>query len=183
MGKKEVAIVALDPEYETYIVYIRSVSSNASPSFSQFNVYSSQQSQISGLIVEETPTKVFAKYSNFANIFFLDLTFELPEHTRINDHAIKLVDGQQPPYGPIYSLELVELKILKAYIEINLANGFIRSSKSLIGALIQFDRKSDNSFQLCVNYWDLNNLTINNQYLLPRIGKLLNRLKKAKQFI
>ena len=32
------------------------------------------------------------------------LGFELPERTGINDHAIELVNGQKPPYGPIYSL-------------------------------------------------------------------------------
>ena len=41
-----------------------------------------------------------------------------------------LVDSQQPPYGPIYSLGPIELEILKAYIETNLANGFMRPSKS-----------------------------------------------------
>ena len=33
------------------------------------------------------------KYLDFANIFSRDLASELPKHTGINDHAIKLVDG------------------------------------------------------------------------------------------
>ena len=45
---------------------------------------------------------------------------ELPENTGINEHAIKLKDGKQPSYGPIYSLEPVELETLKIYIEIYL---------------------------------------------------------------
>ena len=61
------------------------------------------------LIAEEAPTKVPAKYSNFVNVFSPDLASELSEHTKINDHAIELTDGQQPSYGPIYCLELVEL--------------------------------------------------------------------------
>ena len=109
--------------------------------------------------------------------------FELPKHTGINNHATKLVDGcQQPLYGPIYNLEPVELEILKAYIETNLANGFIRLSKFHTGALILFDRKSNGFFWLCVNYWGLNNLTIKNWYLLSLIGELLDRLGRAKQF-
>ncbi len=91
---------------------------------------------------------------------------ELPEHIRINNHAIELVDTWQPPYGPIYSLEPVELEILKAYIKNNRANGFIRPFKSPAGAPILFDKKSNGSPRLCVNYWNLNNLTIKNWYPL-----------------
>ena len=77
----------------------------------------------------------------------------------------------------------MELETLKAYIKSNLANGFIRPSKSPAGAPILFDRKSDGFFQLCVNYRDFNNLTIKHQYPLPLIGELLNRLRRVKQFI
>ena len=76
----------------------------------------------------------------------------------------------------------MELKTLKAYIEINLANGFIRPSKSPAGAPILFDQKSDGSLRLCVDYQGLNNLTIKNRYPLPLIGELLDRLGRAKQF-
>ena len=107
---------------------------------------------------------------------------KLPKHTEINDHAIELVDGQQPSYGPIYSLGPVELETLKAYIETNLANGFMRPSKSPAGAPILFDRKSDGFLRLCVDYRGLNNLTIKNRYPLPLIGESLDRLGRAKRF-
>ena len=116
------------------------------------------------------------------DVFLPDLASELPEYTRINDHAIELVEGQQPPYGPIYSRGSVELETLKAYIETNLANGFIRPSKSPAGAPILFDRKSDGSLRLCVDYRGLNNLTIKNRYPLPLIGESLDRLGRAKRF-
>ena len=182
VGKKEFAAVALDPEHETYVVHVRLVSSNASPIFSPLNVHPFQRPQIFGLIAEAAPTKVLAEYSDFADVFFSDLAFELLKDTGINDHAIGLVKGQQPLYGPIYNLGPVELETLKAYIEINLANEFIRPSKSPVKALILFDRKSDSSFELCVNYHDLNNLTIKNQYLLLLIGESLDKLGRAKQF-
>ena len=149
MGKKEFAAAALDPEHETYVVHVASLSSTL---LASLNVHPSREPQISGLIVEKAPTKIPAKYSDFADVFSPDLASELPKHTGINDHAIELVKGQQPPYGPIYSLEPVELETLKAYIETNLANGFIRPSKSPAGAPILFDRKSNSSFRLCVNY-------------------------------
>ena len=147
MGKKEFAAAALDPEHETYIVHVASLSSTPS-----LDVHPSRRPQIFGLIAEEASTKVSAEYSDFADVFFPDLASELPEHTGINDHAIELVDGQQPPYGPIYSLGPVELETLKAYIKTNLANGFIRPSKSSAGAPILFDQKSDGFLQLYVDY-------------------------------
>ena len=123
VSKKKFAAATLDPEYEAYIVHVRLVSSNALPSFSPLNIHPFRRPQISGLIVEETPTKVPAKYSYFTDVFSPDLTSELLKHTGINNHAIKLVDDQQLPYRPIYSLGPMELETLKAYIETNLANG------------------------------------------------------------
>ena len=93
MGKKEFVAAVLDPEYKTYIVYLRLVSSNISPSSSPFDVHPSQRLQISGLIAKEALTKVFAKYSDFADVFSPDLTYELPMHNGINYYTIKLVDG------------------------------------------------------------------------------------------
>ena len=89
------------------------------------NIHLSHRSQISDLITKEALIKVFDKYVNFTDIFTLDMASEFFEHTEINNYAIKLVDNQQPPYRPIYSLGLVELKTLKAYIKTSLANGFI----------------------------------------------------------
>ena len=80
----------------------------------------------------------------------------------MNEHAIKLEEDKQPSFIPIYSLSLVELEIFKTYIEINLANGFIRLSKSPAGAPILFDRKPDGSLRLFVDYRSLNNITIKN---------------------
>ena len=184
MGKKEFVAAALDLEYETYVVYIGSVSSNAllSCSLLELDVHPSRRPQVCGLLAEEAPTKILVEYSDFADVFSADLASKLPEHTGINNHAIKLVDVQQPPYGPIYSLGAVELETLKAYLKTNMTNRFIRPSKSPSGALILFDRKSDGLLRLCVNYQDLNNLTIKNWYPLPLIGGSLDRLGRAKQF-
>ena len=72
------------------------------------------------------------------------------------------MDGQQPFYGPIYSLKPVELEILKIYIELNLANRFIKPSKLPTEAAIFFNQKSNGSFHLYINYRDLNNFMIKN---------------------
>ena len=146
MGKKEFVVAAFDLDYKTFVVHVVSLSSTL------LDVYLCRRPQISGLITKKAPTKVSNKYVNFTNVFFPDLASELSKHTGINDHAIKLVINQQPPYGSIYSIKLVELETLKIYIETNLANGFIRPSKLLASALILFDRKPDGFFQLFVNH-------------------------------
>ena len=76
----------------------------------------------------------------------------------------------------------MELETLKIYIKTYLKTGFIWPSKSPAGALILFNKKSDGSLWLCVNYQGLNNLTIKNRYLLPLIERALDWLGKAKQF-
>ena len=92
--------------------------------------------QVGVLLFDEAPTEVSADYSNYSNIFLAENAAELYENTEMNEHTIKLEEGKQPSFRPIYSLGQVELKTLKTYIEINLANGFIRPSKSPARALI-----------------------------------------------
>ena len=144
-------------------------------------VYAERQAQVGALIFNEAPIEVSVEYFNYSNVFSAENAVELPENTGINEHAIKLEEGKQPPFGPIYSLGPVELEMLKTYIKTNLANGFIRPSKSPVGAPILFDRKPDRSLRLCVDYWGLNNITIKNRYPLPLIGESLDRLGQARR--
>ena len=93
----------LDPESKTFVVYVASLSFNASPSSSPLDV-----NPIAGLIAKEALTKASDKYVDFANMLSPDFTLELPEYTGINNHSIELVNSQQPSYGPIYNLRLVD---------------------------------------------------------------------------
>ena len=146
IGRKKFVAAALNLEYETYIVHVRLVSSVTSPSSPLLDIHLLSRPQIFGVITEETSMKVSAKYSDFVDVFSLDLASKLFKHTGINNHVIELVDGQQSPYGPIYSPRPVQLETLKAYIETNLANGLIRLSKSPTGTPILFDWKLDDFF-------------------------------------
>ena len=94
------------------------------------------QAQVAALISKKNG--IFAKYSDFSDVFSPDSAAELPEHIGINNNPINLLDDKQPPYGAIYNLEPVELETLKTYIEANLASGFIRPSKSPAGTPILF---------------------------------------------
>ncbi len=177
IGKKEFATAALDPKHEAFVIYVATLSVNAGN-----EVHPSKRAQIAHLKVDEAPTKVPSKYADFVDVFSPKLAIELPEYIGINDHVIELVDDQQPPYGPIYSLGPVELETLKAYIENNLASSFTRPSKSPSGAPIFFDKKPDGSLRLCVDYRGLNNLTIKNRYPLLVVRESLDRLGWARRF-
>ena len=83
------------------------------------------ESEVGALIFDETITVVRKKYFYYSNIFSIENAAKFLEHTKINDHAVKLEENKQPSFCLIYSLEPVELKTLKMYIKTNLVNGFI----------------------------------------------------------
>lgn len=70
---------------------------------------------------------------------------KLLELTKINNYIIDLIKGKQPPYRLIYSLEILELEILKNYFIIHLANDFIKPSTLLKSTLIFFVKKFNSS--------------------------------------
>ena len=175
IGQKEFATAALDPDEKDIVVYIVSLSLG-----SKIAIHSVWEAKIAALVTKKVI--VPPECSNYANIFSEASVAELPEHNNINEHPIDLVDNKQPFYGPIYSLGPVELETLKTYIEIILANGFIRPSQLPAIAPILFIKKKNYSLWLYVNYQGRNNLTIKNWYLLPLIGESLDRLNRAKCF-
>ncbi len=174
IDKREFAKAALDENSETFVVHVATLEATT--------IHPSRAAQIAALKWDNAPTEIPAEYSDYIDIFSSELVMELLENTGMNEHAIKLIDDKQPPYGPIYTLRSVELETLKAYIETYLRTGFIRPSKSPADALILFDKKPNGSLRLYVDYQGLNNLTIKNQYPLPLIGEALDCLSRAKRF-
>ncbi|GKE21735.1 putative reverse transcriptase domain-containing protein [Tanacetum coccineum] len=55
--------------------------------------------------------------------------------------------------------------------------GFIRPSSSPWGAPVLFVKKKDGSFRMCIDYRELNKLTVKNRYPLPRIDDLFDQLQ------
>ena len=138
VGKNEFIVIVFDPEYETLIIYITFLNSTY---LINADIYLFCRPKIAGLIAKETLTKVSIKYVNFVDVFFLDLASKFFKYTGINNYAIELVNGQQPFYRPIHSLEPLKLETLKTYIKTNLANIFIQPFKSSLGTSIFVDRK------------------------------------------
>ncbi len=156
-------------EHEAFVIYVAALSID-----SDDEMHPSRRAQIAHLKADEAFTKVPSKYADFADVFSTKLAAKLLKYTGINNHTIEFVDDQQLPYGSIYSLRLVELETLKAYIQNNLANGFIKPFRSPAGAPIFFNKNSDGSLRLCIDYRDLKNLIIKNRYPLPLVGESLD---------
>ncbi|KAA0037259.1 ty3-gypsy retrotransposon protein [Cucumis melo var. makuwa] len=75
-----------------------------------------------------------------------------------------------------------ELKELKVQLQKLLDRGFIRPSVSPWGAPVLFVKKKDGSMRLCIDYRDLNKVTVQNRYPLPRIDDLFDQLQGATVF-
>ncbi|GKG57709.1 hypothetical protein Tco_0587307, partial [Tanacetum coccineum] len=67
-----------------------------------------------------------------------------------------------------YRLALSEMKELSLQLQELLEKGFIRPSSSPCGAPVLFVKKKDVSFRMCIDYRELNKLTIKNRYPLPK---------------
>ena len=71
---------------------------------------------------------------------------------------------------------------LSSQLQELLGKQFIRPSSSPWGALILFVQKKDGSHQMCIDYRELNKLTVKNRYPLPRIDNFFDQLQGASWF-
>ncbi|KAL0541244.1 hypothetical protein IC582_021286 [Cucumis melo] len=105
----------------------------------------------------------------------------LPPHREI-EFAIELESGTVPISRASYRMALAELKELKVQLREFLDKGFIRPSVSPWGAPVLFVKKKDGSMRLCIDYRELNKVTVKNRYPLPRIDDLFDQLQGATVF-
>ena len=98
------------------------------------------------------------------------------------EFAIELAPGTEPVSKAPYRMAPVEMKELAIQLQDLLEKGIIRPSVSPWGAPVLFVRKKDGSLRLCIDYRELNKLTIKNRYPLPRIDDLFDQLKDAVHF-
>ena len=75
-----------------------------------------------------------------------------------------------------------EMNELKDQLQELLSLGFIRPSVSPWGAPVLFVKKKDGSMRLCIDYRELNKVTIKNRYPLPRIDDLLINFRVPAYF-
>ena len=107
---------------------------------------------------------------------FLDELPGLPPSRDVG-FCIELHPGTSPISMTPHRMTLVELQELKVQLQKLLDRGFIKPSTSPWGALVLFVKKNDKTPRLCIDYLQLNRVTIKNQYPLPRIDDLFDQLR------
>ncbi|KAK9070770.1 hypothetical protein SSX86_011172 [Deinandra increscens subsp. villosa] len=116
----------------------------------------------------------------FPEVFPEDV-FGLPPIRQI-DFRIDLVPGATPVAKSPYRLAPSEMQELSNQLQELSEKGFVRPSSSPWGAPVLFVKKKDGSFRMCIDYRELNKLTIKNRYPLPRIDDLFDQLQGASCF-
>ena len=108
--------------------------------------------------------------------------YELPglPPRRVVDFGIELHPGTSPISMTPHRMAPVELQELRVQLQELLDKGFIRPSTSPWGAPVLFAKKKDKTLRLCIDYRQLNRVTIKNRYPLPRIDDLFDQLKERE---
>ncbi|GJX23431.1 putative reverse transcriptase domain-containing protein [Tanacetum coccineum] len=92
---------------------------------------------------------------------------------------VLIVQGDRSARVP-YRLAPSELQELSTQLQELSDKGFIRPSSSPWGAPVLFVKKKNGSFRMCIDYRELNKLTIKNRYPLPRIDDLFDQLQRSR---
>ncbi|GJW67345.1 putative reverse transcriptase domain-containing protein [Tanacetum coccineum] len=125
--------------------------------------------------LEDVPT-----VRDFPEVFPEDLPGLPP--TRQVEFQIDLVPGAAPVARAPYRLAPSEMEELSTQLQELSDKGFIRPSSSPWGAPVLFVKKKDGSFRMCIDYRELNKLTVRNRYPLPRIDDLFDQLQGSSVY-
>ncbi|RVW24935.1 Transposon Ty3-G Gag-Pol polyprotein [Vitis vinifera] len=117
---------------------------------------------------------------DYPNVFLNNL-HDMPLEKEM-EFTIDLIPRTTPISKTSYKMTPIELKELKIQLQELLDKGFIRLNVSPWGAPILFVKKNDGSTRLCINYRELNRVTVRNKYPLPQIDDLFYQLEVACVF-
>jgi hypothetical protein len=98
------------------------------------------------------------------------------------DFSIDLMPGATPVSKTPYRMSTPKLKELQMQLEELLKKGYIRPSVSPWGAPVLFVKNKYGTLRLCIDFRQLNKVTVKNKYPLPRIDDLFDQLKDARIF-
>jgi hypothetical protein len=135
--------------------------------------------------VEEASKDEVSKIGDNATLKeFEDVFMEVPglPPKRYIDFFVNLMPGAAPVSKYPYRMSTLELKELQLQVEEILKKGYIRPSVSPWGAPVLFVKNKDGMLRLCIDFRQLNKVTVKNKYSLSRIDDLFDQLKDAKIF-
>ena len=116
----------------------------------------------------------------FPNVFLEEL-LGVPSKREV-DLSIEVLQGTTPISRAPYRMAPTELKELKTQLQELLDIGFIRPSVSPLGVLVLFVKKKDGTLRMCIDYRQINKVTVKNKYPLPIIDNLFDQLRGASVF-
>nr|GFB59795.1 putative reverse transcriptase domain-containing protein [Tanacetum cinerariifolium] len=136
--------------------------------------------QLKTMKVNELKLEDIPVIREFLDVFPKDLS-GLPPSREV-EFRIDLIHEAMPVAKSPYRLAPTEMQELANQLKELQDKGFIRPSSSPWGALVLFVKKKDGSFHMCIDYRELNKLTIKNRYPLPRIDDLFDQLQGSQYF-
>ncbi len=122
------------------------------------------------------------RYFKFLDVFFKKNVDILSLH-QAHDHVIHLKEDAQFSVFTLYNMSCDKILELRRYLNENLSKDFIWVSHSQMIISVFFIKKLEEELCFCMNYQDLNAITVKNQYSLSLISEMLNHLSWAKIFI
>ena len=151
-----------------------------------YEYFRNLSTDIAIVVGELKQTKTFEEiiseaYHEYKDVFAKEMFDKLPP-CQPWDHAIKLLLGNHKVDCKTYNLTTAEQKELDNFLEENLSTGHIQPSKSQFTSAFFFVKKKDGKLCPIQDYQKLNDITVKNQYPLPLISKLIDKLKNAKYY-
>uniref|UniRef100_A0A3P9KG57 ribonuclease H n=1 Tax=Oryzias latipes TaxID=8090 RepID=A0A3P9KG57_ORYLA len=120
-------------------------------------------------------------YHDLRSVFCKSRASALPPH-RPYDCAIELLNGAPLPKSKLYNLSGPEKSSMEAYIQEALSLGHIRPSSSPVAAGFFFVEKKDKTLRPCIDFRELNQITVKDKYSLPLLESVFNSVQQAKFF-
>uniref|UniRef100_A0A3B3I2Y3 ribonuclease H n=1 Tax=Oryzias latipes TaxID=8090 RepID=A0A3B3I2Y3_ORYLA len=125
--------------------------------------------------------KIPACYHDLHEVFSKTKACALPSH-RPYDCEIILQPGSTLPKGRLFNLSGPEKLAMESYIQEALSLGHIRPSSSPVGAGFFFVEKKDKTLRPCIDYRELNQITVKDKYALPLISTIFDSVQEAQIF-
>ncbi|GJT32312.1 putative nucleotidyltransferase, ribonuclease H [Tanacetum coccineum] len=136
--------------------------------------------QLKTMKVNEPKLEDIPLVRDFPSVFPRDLSGLPPSHEV--EFRIDLIPGVMPIAKSPYRLAPTEMQELSNQLKEIQDKGFIRPSSTPWGAPVLFVKKKDGSFRICIDYKELNKLTIKNRYPFLRIDDLFDQLQGSRYF-
>nr|GEV10441.1 putative reverse transcriptase domain-containing protein [Tanacetum cinerariifolium] len=130
--------------------------------------------------LKQAPKASYDELSNFLvskGLSKVEKAFKATQRDLVVEFQIDLIPGAAPVARAPYRLAPSKMKELSDQLQELSDKGFIRPSSSAWGALVLFVKEKDGSFRMCIDYRDLNKLTVKNRYPLSRIDDLFDQLQ------